>query len=78
MICLTRISRAALKDIRLTDDALLMPVNHNCVHWKLATRAALLVSICGVEVVIHISQTIELRLLIQHINRSACPTTQPM
>ena len=33
VICLTVIPRTAFKDVRLTDHALLMPVNHNSVQW---------------------------------------------
>jgi hypothetical protein len=32
MICLTRIPRAALKDVRLADGALLMPMDDDCVQ----------------------------------------------
>jgi hypothetical protein len=45
MICLTGIPWAALKDVRLTDDALLMPMHNNCVQRWLASRATLLVCV---------------------------------
>jgi hypothetical protein len=57
MIRLTGVTRAALKDVRLTDSTLLMTMtmtmNHNCVEWRLTSRASLLMRIGGVQVVVH-------------------------
>ena len=53
MICITGIPRAALKDVRLADGALLMPMHDNSVQWRLATRASLLMRIGRDEGVIH-------------------------
>jgi hypothetical protein len=54
MIRLTGVTRAALKDVRLTNNTLLMAVNHNSVQWRLASRASLLMRIGRVQVVVHL------------------------
>ena len=60
MICLTRIPRAALKDVRLADGALLMSVDDNSVQGGLTPWASLLVCIGWVQVVIQLSHGLEL------------------
>jgi hypothetical protein len=45
MIGLTSIPGAALKDIRLTDQALFMAMHNNGIQWCLASGASLLVRV---------------------------------
>ena len=57
VVGVTGIPRAALKDVRLTDGTLLMPVYDDSVQGRLTSRASLLMCVGWVQGVVHISQT---------------------
>ena len=59
MIRLTRIPRAALKDVRLADGALFMPMYYNSIQWRLTPWASLLVGIGGGYVVVHLNHGVK-------------------
>jgi len=53
VVSLTGITRAALKDVRLTNGTLFMPMNDYRVQWWLTSGASLLVCIGWVKSVVH-------------------------
>jgi hypothetical protein len=65
--------RLFLGYVRTLQSTLLMTMNDYGVQWGLTSRTSLLVGIVRVQVVVHLDQTIELRLLVQHIYHSFCP-----
>ena len=68
MICITGITWATLKYVRLTDRTLLMAMHDDSIQWGLTSGASLLVGIGWDEVVIHLDHGVELPIL----NRIIC------
>jgi len=72
MICLTRIPRAALEDVRLAGYTLLMPMNDDSIQWRRTPRASLLVGIGWDEGVIHLDHGMKLPILNRIICSNSC------